>query len=203
MNMNNSIKSIGWFNEIKLSLIATVFLLLLVSGVYPVVIWGVSHLVFAHKAGGSLIENDHGAVIGSSLLGQSFTSAKYFHSRPSKAGSGYDATSSGGSNYGQTTQSLMDTIKARAISYRAENGLDSNAILPADAVTASASGLDPDISLDNALMQVQRVAKARGVGADYVEQVVRGKLKGRDLGVFGEPRVNVLLLNLALDQEGK
>ena len=193
-------KTINWFNEIKLSIIATLLLLLLVSGVYPLVVWGISQAAFHRQANGSLIKNDQGVVIGSSLLAQSFTSAKYFHPRPSKAGSGYDATSSGGSNYGQTTQSLMDTIKARVITYRTENGMDSNTLVPGDAVTASASGLDPDISLDNALLQVNRVAKARGTGADNIEQMVRNKLQGRDLGVFGEPRVNVLLLNLALDQ---
>ena len=197
--MGLNMKTIQFWHEIKLSLIATLVLLLLVSGIYPVAIWGISHVIFPHKAGGSLIHNEQGAVIGSSLLGQGFTSAKYFHPRPSKAGSGYDATSSGGTNYGQTTQSLMDTIKARVINYRTENGLDSNALVPGDAVTTSASGLDPDISLDNALLQVQRVAKARSVGSDFVEQQVRSKLQGRDLGIFGEPRVNVLLLNLALD----
>ena len=201
--MDLNMKTFNWFNEIKISLIATVFLLLLVSGVYPLVIWGISQVAFSRQANGSLIRNDSGAVIGSSLLAQGFTSAKYFHPRPSIAGSGYDATSSGGSNLGQTSQALMDTIKARAGRYRSENGLDSTAELPGDAVTASASGLDPDISLDNALLQVQRVAKARGTGADYIERIVRGELQGRDLGVFGEPRVNVLLLNLAMDQAGK
>lgn len=193
-------KTVNLLNEIKLSIVAMVLLLLLVSGVYPLVIWGIAQTVFPRQANGSLIKNDQGVLIGSALLAQGFTSAKYFHPRPSKAGGGYDATSSGGSNYGQTTQSLMDTIKTRVQTYRAENGLDSNTLIPGDAVTASASGLDPDISLDNALFQVQRVAKARGAGADYVERVVRSKLQGRDLGVLGEPRINVLMLNAALDE---
>lgn len=198
--MGLNMKTVNWFNEIKLSLIAALMLLLLVSGVYPLVVWGISQAAFHRQANGSLIKNDQGVVIGSSLLAQGFTSAKYFHPRPSKAGSGYDATSSGGSNYGQTTQSLMDTIKARVQTYRTENGLDSNALVPGDAVTASASGLDPDISLDNALLQVSRVAKARNMSPEDVERVVRNKLQGRDLGVLGEPRVNVLVLNVALDQ---
>ena len=198
--MNNSTNKINFWNEIKISVIAAIALLLLVSGVYPLVVWGVSQAVFHKQAQGSLITNAQGAPIGSSLLAQGFTSPKYFHSRPSIAGSGYDATSSGGSNLGQTSQALMDTIKARAMRYRTENSLDSNAQIPGDAVTASASGLDPDISLDNALLQIHRVATARGLDPASVEKSVREKLQGRDLGILGEPRVNVLLLNLALDK---
>ncbi len=193
-------KNVSFWNELKLSVIATVALLLLVSGVYPLVVWGVSQAAFHGKANGSLILNGQGAPIGSALLGQGFTSAKYFHSRPSIAGSGYDATSSGGSNLGQTSQALMDTIKARVGRYRTENGVDSAVMIPGDAVTASGSGLDPDISLGNALLQVARVAKARGMAPDYLERIVRDKLEGRDLGVLGEPKVNILLLNLALDK---
>jgi K+-transporting ATPase ATPase C chain len=196
LNMN----TFKFWNEIKLSLIATLVLLVLVSGVYPVVVWGISHVIFPHQAGGSLIKNDQGVVVGSALLGQGFTSPKYFHSRPSAAGGGYDPTSSGGSNYGQTSQALMDSIKARVGRYRAENGLDSNVMIPGDAITASASGLDPEISLDNALLQVARVAKARGMNPDDLARIVRKNLEGRELGVLGEPRINVLLLNLSLDK---
>jgi K+-transporting ATPase ATPase C chain len=187
------------FNEIKLSVIAMAVLLILLCGVYPVVVWGVAQAAFHGKANGSLIVNAQGAPIGSSLLAQGFSSDKYFHPRPSKAGSGYDATSSGGSNWGQTSQALMDTVKARADIYRKENGLDESAPIPGDAVTASASGLDPDISLDNALLQAMRVAKARKWEPARVEKQVRAILQGRDLGILGEPRVNVMLLNEALD----
>lgn len=198
--MNNSTNKIHLGNELKLSFITAIVLLLLVSGIYPLVVWGISQVAFHRKANGSIILNEQGAPVGSSLLAQGFTSSKYFHPRPSIAGGGYDATSSGGSNLGQTSQALMDTIQARAGRYRAENGLDSATEIPADAVTASASGLDPDISLDNALLQVHRVATARGLDPAAVEQFVRVKLHGRDFGILGEPRVNVLLLNLALDQ---
>ncbi len=191
---------INFWNEIKISALATVVLLILVSGIYPVVVWGISQALFPRQARGSLIENDQGVPIGSKLLGQEFTSAQYFHPRPSAAGGGYDATSSGGSNLGPTSRALMDSIHARANRYRRENGLDSAAVIPADAVTASASGLDPDITLENALLQVARVAKARGRGDDQVEYIVRGAMQGRDLGILGEPRVNVLELNLALDR---
>jgi K+-transporting ATPase ATPase C chain len=196
INMNK----INFWNEIKVSVLSTVVLLILVSGIYPVVVWGISQVLFPRQARGSLIQNDQGVPIGSELLAQGFTSAKYFHPRPSVAGSGYDPTSSGGSNLGQTSKALMDTIKARADRYRKENGLDSSTMIPGDAVTASASGLDPGITLDNALLQVARVAKARALGADHVEQITRGLLQGRDWGLFGEPRVNVLRLNLELDK---
>jgi K+-transporting ATPase ATPase C chain len=135
------------------------------------------------------------------LLGQEFADAKYFHPRPSAAGNGYDATSSGGSNLGPTSRKLNDAIKERIAAYRAENSLSETEPVPADAVTASGSGLDPDISLENAELQLPRVAKARGVSEDRVRQLVQQNIDGRNLGVFGEPGVNVLQLNLALDQQ--
>jgi K+-transporting ATPase ATPase C chain len=135
------------------------------------------------------------------LLGQGFADAKYFHPRPSAAGNGYDATSSGGSNLGPTSRKLNDAIKERLAAYRAENGLSESAPVPADAVTASGSGLDPEISLRNAELQVARVAKARALSEDKVRELIQQNTNGRDLGVFGDPGVDVLELNLALDQQ--
>jgi len=140
-------------------------------------------------------------VRGSKLLGQAFADAKYFHSRPSAAGNGYDAASSGGSNLGPTSQKLNDAIKERITAYRAENGLSESEPVPADAVTASGSGLDPHISLHNAELQTARVAKARGLSEDKIRELVQQNTDGRDLGLFGESGVNVLRLNLALDQQ--
>ena len=142
-----------------------------------------------------------GAVRGSALLAQNFTGAQYFHPRPSAAGAnGYDATSSGGSNLGPTSSNLVANITQNIATYRSDNGLATNAIVPADAVTASGSGLDPHISLANAELQIPRVAKARGLSEDRVRKLVKQNTRGRDLGVFGEPRVNVMTLNFALDQ---
>ncbi|MGO9446611.1 MAG: K(+)-transporting ATPase subunit C, partial [Thiobacillaceae bacterium] len=142
-----------------------------------------------------------GAVRGSALLAQNFTGAQYFHPRPSAAGAnGYDATSSGGSNYGPTSSNLVASIAQNLATYRSDNGLATNAIVPADAVTASGSGLDPDISVANAELQIPRVVKARGMSEAAVRKLVAQNTRGRDLGVFGVPRVNVMTLNFALDQ---
>jgi K+-transporting ATPase ATPase C chain len=141
-----------------------------------------------------------GTVRGSKLLGQSFTDAKYFHPRPSAAGNGYDAASSGGSNLGPTSQKLNDAIKDRIAAYRAENGLKETDAIPADAVTASGSGLDPHVSLRNAELQAPRVAKARNVAVEKIRELVRANTNPADWGIFGEPGVNVLELNLALDK---
>jgi len=135
------------------------------------------------------------------LLGQAFSDPKYFHPRPSAAGNGYDATSSGGSNLGPTSQKLKDAIQDRIAAYRAENSLSGTEPVPADAVTASGSGLDPHITLRNAELQVPRVAKTRGLSEDKVRELVQQNTDGRDLGVFGDPGINVLQLNLALDQQ--
>jgi len=156
-------------------------------------------LLFRDQANGSLITGADGSVRGSKLLGQSFSDAKYFRPRPSAAGNGYDAASSGGSNLGPTSQKLNDAIKDRVAAYRKENGLSENDSLPADAVTASGSGLDPQISLRNAELQTRRIAKARGLSEQKVRELIQENTDGRDLGVFGEPGVNVLNLNLALD----
>lgn len=168
--------------------------------VYPGVVTGLCQLVFNRQANGSLV-SANGQVVGSSLLGQNFTRPEYFHPRPSAAGSdGYDATSSGGSNYGPTNQKLTDRIKSDIAKFRKENP-QSSAELPADAVTTSASGLDPHISPAFAAAQVARVAQARGVDAGQAQQLVVQHTEGRELGVLGEPRVNVLTLNLDLDQK--
>ena len=187
-----------FLKELWTSIMATVVLCLVVSGVYPVLIWGVGQVLFPHQANGSLVQNN-GQIVGSELLAQGFSGPRYFHPRPSDAGTGYDSLSSGGSNLGPTSQKLMDGIKANVAQYRQENGLPADAVVPVDAVTASGSGLDPHISLRNAQLQIPRVAKERGVS----EEAVRGEVtKATDkplLGIGGDPGVNVLRLNLALD----
>jgi potassium-transporting ATPase KdpC subunit len=187
-------------SEIRTSLVAVLALAVLLCGIYPLVVWGIGQTLFPNQANGSLIVKN-GKVIGSELIAQNFTSPKYFHPRPSAAGDmGYDASSSGGSNLGPTSRKLMDAVKERVEAYRTENGLSPTASIPVDAVTASASGLDPDISISNALLQAPRVAKARGVSERAVKRKIEELTEGRDLGVFGEKRLNVLKLNLALDK---
>jgi K+-transporting ATPase ATPase C chain len=184
--------------EVRVSILATLVLCVVVSGVYPVLVWGIGELFFPHQANGSLIETD-GKIVGSELLAQGFSGAKYFHPRPSAAGTGYDPLNSGGSNLGPTSQKLMDGIKANIAQYRQENGLSDQVSVPADAVTASGSGLDPHISLKNAEFQVPRVAKARGLSEDVVKAALAKATDSPLLGLGGEPGVNVLKLNVALD----
>jgi len=179
--------------------IVTLVLAVVCCGLYPLVVFGISQAFFPEKANGSLIMDKEGAVRGSKLLGQNFTADKYFHPRPSAAGNGYDAANSSGSNLGPTSQKLSDAIKDRVAAYRKENDLGETESLPADAVTASGSGLDPHISQRNAELQTARVAKARGLGTDRVRELIQQNTDGRDLGFLGEPGVNVLRLNLALD----
>lgn len=188
--------------EMKTALVATLVLAVITCGLYPVAVLAVAQGFFPNKANGSLVPSG-GTTVGSSLLGQPFIEPRYFHPRPSAAGAGYDATASGGSNLGPTSRKLLETVRDRVAQYRAENGLTPDATVPADAVTASASGLDPDISVKNAVLQVARVAKARGWEKSAVENLLREHAQGRTLGLLGEPRVNVLQLNLALDARGK
>ena len=177
----------------------TLLLTVMTGVIYPGVITGVCQVLFRDQARGSLIRKN-GHVIGSALIGQNFTKPEYFHGRPSAAGpDGYDPTASGGSNFGSTSQKLYDRMKASAEAFRKENHHFQGAI-PADAVSASGSGLDPDISLANASAQVARVAQARGASQANIQQFVDALAQTRDLGLWGEPRVNVLKLNLALDQ---
>lgn len=189
----------AFFHEIRVSILSTLLLSLLLCGVFPVVVWGIGQALFARQANGSLITDAHGTVIGSSLIGQAFSSDRYFQPRPSAAGNGYDATNSGGTNLGPTSKKLSDSIVAAVAAYRKANGLSADAPVPADAVTSSGSGLDPDISVDNADYQAARVAKARGLTLARVQDLVAAHITDRNWGLLGEPRVNVLLLNLALD----
>ena len=189
----------SFLNDIKISVIATLVLTLVVSGAYPAVLWAIGQGFFSYKANGSLITTKDGKLLGSELLAQSFTSPKYFHPRPSAAGTGYDPTSSGGTNYGPTSQKLMDSVKAAVAQYRTDNGLAADALAPADAVTSSASGLDPHISVKNALLQAPRVARERHLDKDAVLGLVGKYTDHRQLGIFGEDGVNVLKLNLAMD----
>lgn len=185
--------------EIKTSVVVTLLFAFLLCGAYPLAVWAAGQALFPAQANGSLITDASGTVVGSSLIGQAFTSEKYFQPRPSAAGAGYDAAASSGSNLGPTSQKLADAIRDRVATYRATNGLAPDAPVPADAVTASASGLDPHISLANARLQAARVARVRALPPAEVESLVAAHTADRDLKLFGEPTVNVLLLNRALD----
>ena len=177
-----------------------IFMTILLGVIYPLAITGLSQALFPHQANGSLI-TVNGKVVGSELIGQNFSKPEYFQPRPSAAGNdGYDATASGGSNYGPTNQKLVDRVKASIDKFRKDNP-DYTGPLPADLVTASASGLDPHLSPDATLAQSARVAKARGVPQEQITQLVSKLTEGPDLGLLGEPRVNVLKLNLALDTQ--
>src|SRR5262245_5288456 len=189
-----------FFSEIRGAIAATLILAVVCCGLYPLVVWGIAQTAFPNKANGSIIVDKDGTVRGSRLLGQNFTADKYFHSRPSNAGNGYDAANSSGSNLGPTSQKLHDSIAQNVADYRAQNGLATNAPVPADGVTASASGLDPHISLENAGLQSARVAKARGISVEAVRALIKQHTDAPDWGFLGEPGVNVLRLNLSLDE---
>jgi K+-transporting ATPase ATPase C chain len=179
--------------------LAAVVVFTVVCGlVYPLVVTGVAQIGFHDKANGSLIEKD-GVVVGSALLGQGFRAARYFHSRPSAAGVGYDGAASGASNLGPSNPEFLATVADRVRAYRQDNGLSATQAVPVDAVTASGSGLDPDISVANARLQAPRVARARHLGLDEVLAAIRDHTSGRQFGILGESVVNVLRLNLALD----
>jgi K+-transporting ATPase ATPase C chain len=184
--------------ELRAALVITLLLVVLCCGIYPLAVWAIAQVAFPQKAGGSLIRVG-GTVVGSSLLAQGFAGPEYFHPRPSAAGQGYDAAGSGGTNLGPTSKKLIETVKQRVADYRTENRLPPDALVPADAATSSASGLDPHISVSNALLQARRVAEAREMTREEVLRKIETHTEGRDLGIFGEPRVNVLLLNLDLD----
>jgi potassium-transporting ATPase KdpC subunit len=201
--------------QLRAALGLTLFFVVLTGLIFPGVVWAIGRVLFPSQAAGSLIEDVHGNIVGSALLGQTFTSPGYFHPRPSAAGAGYDAANSGSTNLGPTSDKLVRGIKDDpttkdvdetylglgdlAKAYREENGLAADAVVPADAATRSGSGLDPDISPANASLQVARVAKARGLGPERVRQLVAEGTSGRFVGISGETRVNVLKLNLALD----
>ncbi len=165
---------------------------------YPLVVTAIGQIAFHDKAEGSLVEVD-GQAVGSSLIGQPFSAPEYFHPRPSAAGEGYDAAASSGSNLGPTNPDFLATVAERVDAYREENGVDDGTPVPVDAVTASASGLDPHISVANATLQAPRVAEARGIDIETVLELVDDHTAGRDLGFLGERAVNVLELNIALD----
>ena len=185
-----------WKTSIRFTLVTAVLL-----GIgYPLFVTGIAAVIFPHKAAGSLIQLKDGTVIGSELIAQSFASDKYFHPRPSAAGNGYDATASGGSNLAQSNKTLVDRIQGSIDKLAQENP---GKPVPIDLVTTSASGLDPDITPDAAYFQAPRVAKARGIAEDRIRQLIGQHITKRQLGVLGEPRVNVLLLNLDLDKLAK
>ena len=189
-----------FLKEILTSILATVVFAVMLCGIFPLIIFGAGQLFFPRQANGSLIESSDRRIIGSEWLGQNFAGAKYFHPRPSAAGAnGYDAASSSGSNLGPTSQKLIDAVKQRVEAYRAETGLTADALVPGDAVTASGSGLDPHITARNAELQAPRVAKERNLSLDAVKTEMAKATDGRSLGILGEPGVNVLKLNIALD----
>jgi K+-transporting ATPase ATPase C chain len=187
------------FSHLRGAVMSTLVLAAVCCGLYPLIVFGIGQVAFRDQANGSLIVGQDGTVRGSKLIGQGFTADKYFHPRPSAAGNGYAAANSGGSNLGPTSQKLNDAIKERVADYRKGNGLKDSDSVPADAVTASGSGLDPLISVRNAELQAPRVAKARGLGVEKVRTLVAQNTEGPDLGILGEAGVNVLMLNLALD----
>ena len=194
---------------------ATLVTLIVTGVLYPLAVTGVAQLLFSHRANGSIVVDDKGREVGSELLGQSFADPAYVQPRPSN--SSYDATSSGGTNLGPTSKKLREGApddpatkdvdesftgaQQLAETYRKDNGVAADVPVPADAVSRSASGLDPDVSPDNAALQAPRIAKARNVALARVQAVIAEYSEGRELGIFGEPRVNVLAVNLALDQQ--
>ena len=186
-------------NQLRPAIVLTLLLCVITGLVYPGIVTGVAQLLFPRRANGSLVTGPTGQAIGSELIGQSFSRAEYFHSRPSAAGSGYDDTLSGGTNKGPTDAKLADTLVARAVDSAVALDGAVKGRVPSDLVTSSGSGLDPHISPASAFLQVARVARARGLDSAAVRALVERHIEGRQFGFFGEPRVNVMMLNLALD----
>jgi K+-transporting ATPase ATPase C chain len=185
-------------NQLRPAIVMTLVLCVITGMIYPGVITGLAQAVFPRQANGSLV-SVNGRVVGSALIGQTFTQPYYFHSRPSAAGAGYDATASSGTNKGPTDTKLADTLIAQAVDSAVKNEGAVKGRIPTDMVTSSASGLDPHISPANAYLQVARVARARHADPAAVRALLDRHIEGRQFGFFGEPRVNVLLLNIALD----
>ncbi len=185
--------------ELIVALRATLATLVLTGLAYPLVMTGIAQVIFPGKANGSLVRDEKGTVVGSEIIGQVFTNPGYLQGRPSAAGNGYDPTASSGSNLGPTSKKLRDRVVADIERLRKDNP-EAALPVPGELVTTSASGLDPELSPAAALWQVPRIAKARQVTPDRIAEVIQSRVEGRDLGVFGEPRVNVLAVNLALDQ---
>ena len=189
-----------FLSQLRGAVVSTVVLAAVTCGAYPLIVTGLSRAAFKDKADGSLLKDSSGKIVGSALLGQNFSGEKYFHPRPSAAGAnGYDATSSSGTNLGPTSQKLADQIKERVAAYRTTNGLAADQAVPADAVTASGSGLDPHISPANADLQATRVAKARNLRVEKIRELIQTHTDSPDLGILGDPGIHVLKLNLALD----
>lgn len=189
-----------FLSQLRSALVGTVVLAAVTCGLYPLAVWGLAQALFPDAANGSLLVDGAGVVRGSRRVGQGFSSPRYFLPRPSAAGApGYDASASGGSNLGPLSAKLRDTVRDRIAAYRALNGLPETESVPADAVTASASGLDPHISLRNAALQAVRVAKIRGLDLARVRELIRRHTETPIVGFLGEPGVNVLTLNWALD----
>jgi potassium-transporting ATPase KdpC subunit len=184
--------------EIGRSILAAFCLGVVVCAVYPILVWAFAQVVFPYQANGSFVEVG-GKPVGSSLIGKQFSGPGYFHPRPSPAGQGYDAAGSGASNLGPLSGKLLGDVSARVAQYRKLNDLGPEVPVPADAVTASGSGLDPHISVANAGLQAPRAARARGMSLEAVMHLVESHTQGRQFGILGEPGVNVLMLNLSLD----
>jgi K+-transporting ATPase ATPase C chain len=183
------------------SVLYTIVTVIALGLIYPLAIWGLGTLLFHHQAAGSLIAGADGTIIGSELVGQNFTKPQYFQSRPSAAGKGYDPTSTGGTNLGPTSKKLIDATKSAIVALKKANP-DATDPIPMDLVTSSASGIDPDISPAGAYYQAPRVAKARGMSLDAVRASIAAHVTPRQFGILGEPRVNVISLNRALDAQG-
>jgi potassium-transporting ATPase KdpC subunit len=187
--------------NLRPGILGAILLTMLTGCIFPLALFAVGHLLFRDSADGSLLTRS-GNVVGSRLIGQNFSRQEYFHARPSAAGTGYDGTSSGGTNFGPNNRKLVEDVRRLAEEYRRDNGLPPDAMVPIDAVTRSGSGLDPDISPANAALQVPRVARARALSDDVVRRLLADYTLGRQFGFMGNPRVSVLDLNLALDRAG-